>query len=53
MLKKSIKDFVRYAVRFSLLCFCACLLTSCGTVTGLLGYLISIPFRIIDTVLPG
>lgn len=39
--------------RLVLLCGCACTLSSCSTVTNLLGSLLALPFRIIDYVLPG
>lgn len=49
---KNTRIFVN-AGRIVLLCACSCLLTSCSMISNLLGSLISLPFRILDYVLPG
>ena len=53
MQKISIKRVYVGMVRMLVLCFCACMLTSCGALSSLMSFLISIPIRIIDTVIPG
>lgn len=37
--------------RVAILCFCAFFLTSCSTIYNLVSSIISIPFRILDTIL--
>lgn len=43
---------IKHLMRFSLLFVSTMMLTSCGAIGGLFSYLISLPFKIINTIIP-
>lgn len=52
IMKDIIQNVVKRAAQLVLLVVCMTCLTSCGMITGLVGFLVSIPFRVVDAICP-
>ena len=51
MLGKITHTVLRFACYMSLFCFCAFFLTSCSTIYNVITSILSIPFRVLNSVL--
>ncbi len=51
-MKVKILKLVKRVAQLGLILVCMTCLTSCGVVTGVVGFLVSIPFRVIDAICP-
>lgn len=52
MMKNILYNVAKRGAQLGLALVCMTCLTSCSAVTGLIGFLISIPFRVIDLICP-
>lgn len=52
IMKKNIINAVKCGAQLGLALVCMTCLTSCSAVTGLVGFLIALPFRLLDAIIP-
>ncbi|MBQ2869427.1 MAG: hypothetical protein IJX33_02245 [Akkermansia sp.] len=51
-MKQIIINAVKCGAQLGLALVCMTCLTSCSAVTGLVGFLIALPFRLLDAIIP-
>ena len=51
-MKVKILKLVKRIAQLGLILVCMTCLTSCGVVTGVVGFLVSIPIRVVDAICP-
>ena len=52
IMKVKILKLVKRIAQLGLILVCMTCLTSCGVVTGVVGFLVSIPIRVVDAICP-
>ena|GEM_PF-5866610 len=52
VMKKILYNVAKRSAQLGLALVCMTCLSSCSAVTGLIGFLVSIPFRVIDLICP-
>ncbi len=51
-MKKVIQSVAKRSVQLGLILVCMTCLTSCSAVTGLVGFIIALPFRLLNAIIP-
>ena len=52
IMKTTVTKIAKRSVQLGVVLMCMTCLTSCGVVTGLVGFLISLPIRVVDAICP-